>query len=47
MSNKHEGSVFLYVALYVDSENQSWIFKSFSDASATADATFAHKIAIF
>ena len=25
----------------------SWIFKSFSDAAATADATSAHKIAIF
>ena len=24
----------------------SWIFKSFSDAAATADATSAHKIAI-
>ena len=26
---------------------QSWIFKSFSEAAATADATAAHKIAIF
>ena len=47
MSNKHEGSVFLYVALYVDSENQSWIFKSFSDAAADATADATNKIAIF
>ncbi len=26
--------------------NLSWVFKSFSDAAATADATSAHKIAI-
>ena len=26
---------------------QSWIFKSFCDATATTDATATHKIAIF